>query len=139
VSTLIAIYDDDASIREVLCELLELEGFRAVACTSVLQLHQAAVDGARLAIADTWGPSHLSLEHQEREQIQALARLVPTILISGRDWTARMAAAELGLVALVQKPFNVDDLLGHVQRSTGGPWVVPLLRERPRAGIEPQA
>jgi DNA-binding response OmpR family regulator len=111
----IAIFDDDATLLWLLCEVLEGEGFAVVACTSLLEVHQAAVRGAALAIVDTWGPGHSVLCEPEREQIRALARLVPTVLVSGRAWTARMSAAELGLVALLPKPFDVEALLDIVR------------------------
>jgi DNA-binding NtrC family response regulator len=112
----VAIYEDDAAIRTVLLDLLEMEDLDAVVCMSLFELHQAAIAGARVAIADSWGSSYDVLDSDEREQICALARLVPTVLISGRAWAATMAECELSLAALLTKPFDVDELLGCLRR-----------------------
>jgi len=43
----VAIYEDDAGIRTVLLDLVEMEGFDVLVCSSVFELHQAAIAGAR--------------------------------------------------------------------------------------------
>ena len=111
----IAIFDDDATLRELLRDVLELEGCSVVVCSSLMELHQAAVRGAMLAIVDGWGSGHLTLGDIERQQIIDLARLVPTVLMSGRTWAAKVTAAELGLVALLPKPFDLQALLDIVR------------------------
>src|SRR5438309_10195808 len=111
----IAIFDDDATLRELLRDVLELEGCSVVVCSSLMELHQAAVRGAMLAIVDGWGSGHLTLGYIERQQIIDLARLVPTVLMSGRTWAAKVTAGELGLVALLPKPFDLQALLDIVR------------------------
>ena len=111
----IAIFDDDATLRELLRDVLEVEGCSVVVCSSLMELHQAAVRGAMLAIVDGWGSGHLTLGYIERQQIIDLARLVPTVLMSGRTWAAKVTAGELGLVALLPKPFDLQALLDIVR------------------------
>jgi len=107
----VAIYEDDAGIRTVLLDLVEMEGFEVLVCRSIFELHQAAIAGARVAIADSWGAGYEILGDPERDQIRALASVVPTILISGRRWATTVPRDELGLAALLTKPFDVDELL----------------------------
>ena len=111
----IAIFDDDATLRELLRDVLEVEGCSVVVCSSLMELHQAAVRGAVLAIVDGWGSGHLTLGYIERQQIIDLARLVPTVLMSGRTWAAKVTVGELGLVALLPKPFDLQALLDIVR------------------------
>ncbi len=111
----IASFDDDATLRELLRDVLEVEGCSVVVCSSLMELHQAAVRGAVLAIVDGWGSGHLTLGDIERQQIIDLARLVPTVLMSGRTWAAKVTAAELRLVALLPKPFDLQALLDIVR------------------------
>jgi DNA-binding response OmpR family regulator len=123
----IAMFDDDASVLGLLQDAFESEGFAVVVCRSVVELHQAAVRGASLAIVDSWGTDHVTLGEPERQQIMTLARLVPTVLVSGRAWTARVSAAELGLAALLPKPFELEALLDiarALQQSNSQPPVV---------------
>ena len=72
------------------------------------------------------------MDQAEREQIMALARLVPTVLASGRAWAAEVSAAELGLAALLPKPFDLQALLDVVrtrQRSHDHAWSPPSKAE----------
>jgi DNA-binding NtrC family response regulator len=111
----IAIFDDDATMLELLRDVLEGEGRSVVLCRSLVELHQAAVRGAALAIVDGWGAGHLNLDALERQQIMDLSRLVPTVLMSGRTWAANITAGELGLIALLPKPFDLQALLDVVR------------------------
>jgi DNA-binding NtrC family response regulator len=115
----IAIFDDDATVRELLRDVLEAEGCTVVVCSSVMEVHQAAVRGAMLAIVDGWGPGHLALGDLERQQIIDLARLVPTVLVSGRTWATQVSAGELQVVALLPKPFDVQALVDLVRARQG--------------------
>jgi hypothetical protein len=46
-----------------------------------------------------------------------LARVVPAVLICARAWAAKTSAGELGLVALLPKPFDLQDLMDIVRTS----------------------
>src|SRR5919199_4390256 len=52
----------------MLRDVLDGEGYSVVVCRSLLEVHQAAVRGAGLAIVDSWGPGCLTLSPPEREQ-----------------------------------------------------------------------
>jgi hypothetical protein len=88
-----------------------MKGHLVIACRSLLEVHQAALRGATLAIADTWGPGQVTLGPAERQQIVDLARLVPAILISGRVWASHVCARDLGLAGLLLKPFDLQTLI----------------------------
>src|SRR3954470_22604681 len=111
----VALYEDDVGIRTLLLDLLEGEGFATTVCASLLEVHQAACKDARVAVVDSWGASYQTLEAGERDQIRALARLIPTILLSGRTWAEQVNADELSLVALVKKPFDIEELLRYIR------------------------
>ncbi len=112
MSVPILLLEDEPVIRDLLEAVLADEGHAVRACASRDQLMVAARDvpGA-LALVDFWGTSYQALGDDEREEVLALARTVPTILVSGRAWVGRECADELGLLALVPKPFDVDDLV----------------------------
>lgn len=114
----VLILEDDP----VICGLLECvfaeDGHQVLVCTSPDQLLDLAgeMPGA-LAVVDFWGDGHRELTGEEREQFTRLTRAVPTILITGRAWADRETGDELGLVAIVKKPFDVFDLTGLVSDS----------------------
>lgn len=82
------------------------------------QIRSAATDDSRiLAIVDAWRMDFIEPTAKEIRQLQKLAEAVPTIMLTGRPWAATVAAEELGLVALVRKPVELEQLRELVARS----------------------
>jgi DNA-binding NtrC family response regulator len=101
----------------VLAELLTEEGLEPRPCSSYDQLRAAASDPeVRLVVADTWGTSHLELGAGEREAIREVSQRAPTILLTGRSWGHPHLADELGVLCLLVKPINIEELLAQVGR-----------------------
>jgi hypothetical protein len=48
---------------------------------------------------------------KDREAIAVLVRWCPTTMTTGQDWAERVGLVELGLVALLMKPFELDLIL----------------------------
>jgi DNA-binding response OmpR family regulator len=114
----ILLLEDDAELRDLLVDVLTGEGYRVQHCASPEDVMRASdADAGALAIVDAWGDSHQTLSDEEREQIGDLARSVPTLMLTGRTWSQGLRPAELGLVGLVTKPFDLDEVLGIVKRS----------------------
>jgi excisionase family DNA binding protein len=112
----IVVLEDDENIRRFLAYALTAEGYDVRPCASYDELVEACEQTrATLVIADAWGESAAVLEPGERESILALARRCPTIMATGREWAERADPAELGLVAIFRKPFELDDLLAIVR------------------------
>lgn len=59
---------------------------------------------ADLIVADFWGASHLRLAESERNEINALGALAPTVLVSARNWARDAETADLGVLALSPIP-----------------------------------
>ncbi|MDP8925291.1 MAG: hypothetical protein M3O34_20795 [Chloroflexota bacterium] len=111
----VLILEDDP----IICELLECvfadDGHHVRVCSTPDQLLDVAGElPSALAVVDFWGNGHQELAGEERDQFTRLTRAVPTILITGRAWADRETGDELGLVAIVKKPFDVFDLTGLV-------------------------
>jgi DNA-binding NtrC family response regulator len=108
--TRIYLFEDDASLRSLLVEMLHEELDAAVeACSSVGELRQRCDDQRPdLIIADFWGASHLQLVDSERAEIAALAAVAPLVLVSGRNWAVGAEADDLGVAALVPKPMDIE-------------------------------
>ena len=118
VANSILLLEDDPLIRDLVEAVLGDDGYDVLVCRSFGQLlaRAAEVPGA-LAVTDFWGRSHETLSDEEREQVEQLARTVPTIMVTARTWVRTTAPADLGLMALVGKPFDIDDLAGVVTAS----------------------
>jgi DNA-binding NtrC family response regulator len=107
----VLLLEDDEGIRELLTLVLDDDGHDVRSCESAEDVaDQAAATPEALAVVDFWGTSHATLRDDEREELADLARTVPTVLVTGRDWASDEVAQELGLAAVVRKPFDVGEM-----------------------------
>jgi two-component system response regulator FixJ len=118
-SPVIAIVDDDASLRRALARLLRAVGWQAVTFPSAEAFLQA---GRQMPldclVLDVWlpGMSGVAL----LEHLVALGSTLPIILITGReDVQMRSHAAQMGVVAYLRKPLDEQDLLLALQQALG--------------------
>jgi FixJ family two-component response regulator len=118
---LIAVVDDDASIRDTTCDLLESAGYPAVAFSSpgdLLasgQLHQVAC-----LITDMRMPGMSGIELHER--LRATGWRIPTILVSAyHDEMDRAHTCREGILSCLRKPFTPEVLLERIAASVDSP------------------
>jgi FixJ family two-component response regulator len=109
---LVAIVDDDESIRETTKDLLESAGLEAAAFASAEDfLASGLLAGMSCAIADMRMPGMSGLALHEH--LVASGHPLPTILMTAYpDEPVRARALEAGVVAYLIKPFTDDELLG---------------------------
>ena len=102
---------EEPLLRDLVGKVLTDAGCRTVACDSFGHLMRAADEwpGA-VVVADFWGVSDRALDAEERAQGAYLAMTAPTILLTAHPWASEAMAEELGLVAVVRKPFRLSDL-----------------------------
>ena len=108
---LIAIVDDDASLRAALETLLQSLGYRSVAyesATSFLASSDAASCGC--VISDVYMPGMTGFEL--KRQLHMIGREVPVILITacGEPGVPAQAKAS-GAHSLLTKPFDAKELI----------------------------
>jgi FixJ family two-component response regulator len=112
---LVAVVDDDESVRESLPDLLREFGFSARAFASAEAfLASGCADDARCLIVDVAMPGmtgrDLQLELKRRRQT------VPIVFITAHgDEALRPRLLELGAVECLFKPFSDTDLLGAIR------------------------
>jgi two-component system nitrogen regulation response regulator GlnG len=117
----VLLLEDDAALRGLLMEALVDEGFDASVCESFAELREAAARGdGDIIVADFWGGSQRTLPENEREEIRELCSFAPVVLLTGRSWAAETNASELGVRALIRKPFDLDNLLQTIDRVLAG-------------------
>ena len=116
----IAVVDDDASVREALTSLLGSLGFGAVAFERAEDLLSSnRRRDLSCVIADVQMPGMTGPELHAR--LVASGKPVPTILITAYpDEKTRARALRAGVVGYLNKPFSDDELLAHL-RSILGP------------------
>jgi FixJ family two-component response regulator len=112
---IIAIVDDDESVRSALKGLMKAVGLHAQAYASAEEfLGSGEQRNTACLIADIRMSGMSGLELQAR--LNAERCRIPTIFITAHgDTTMRMQALRAGAVEFLAKPFNDDVLLEHVR------------------------
>ena len=116
---MIAIVDDDESIRNALRGLMEEAGLPAWSFASAEEfLESDQVDRTVCLIADIRMPGMSGLELQAK--LNADHFRIPTIFITAHgDETMRMRALRAGAVEFLAKPFDEEALLDCVRAALG--------------------
>jgi CheY-like chemotaxis protein len=108
----ILVVDDDQESRNLLCEVLEANGYTVYAVADGLAAREVlSCDGEyRIVIADLQMPheSGLELLRKLRQQNSKQEVILMSSFISGVE---RKAAKALGVHALLDKPFQLSELL----------------------------
>jgi CheY-like chemotaxis protein len=118
----ILVIEDDVGIREALSEFLRSEGFQVdLARDGAEGLERLAVRRPDLILVDLFMPGMSGGQFLARLRADAATRSLKVVLMTGsRPGGEAAAAAD----AVLQKPFELDELLSAVQRfppgSTGG-------------------
>lgn len=112
---LVAIVDDDESIRQTTEDLLESVGFSASSFASADSfLRYKRFNRFSCVIADMRMPGMSGIELHQR--LVASSRAIPTILISAYlDERVRAQALQLGVVCCLAKPFAPEELIDCVR------------------------
>jgi FixJ family two-component response regulator len=111
----IAIVDDDESVREAIMSLLRAVGFTSEAypCAEDF-LTSGRLQRTSCLIADVRMPGMSGLELHRRLVLSG--NPIPTVLITAHpDDGARARALEAGIIGYLIKPFDDDDLLGCIR------------------------
>ena len=114
-SALIAIVDDDESIRRTTTFLISSFGFRTAAFDSAEHfLTSGRLDDTSCLIADVQMPGMNGFELQTK--LVSAGRIVPIIFITAHDnKESRHHALQAGAVAFLSKPFSDGELLGSIR------------------------
>jgi two-component system, chemotaxis family, CheB/CheR fusion protein len=114
---IIYVVDDDQSIRDTLCALLEDRGYTVATfgtCEAFLAGYAASEGGCLLIDAYLPGMNGFALLQQLKDQDDQL----PAIMITGNsDVPMAVQAMKAGAVDFIEKPVNPDDLLASIARA----------------------
>jgi two-component system OmpR family response regulator len=109
----IAIVDDDAAVRDAVCDLVATEGYEPIACADAAALFSALSSRIDLVVLD------LRLPDRDGLSVAAAVRSgsdVPIIILSGRGGDLdRIIGLEIGADDYVVKPFNTRELLARIK------------------------
>lgn len=131
MTSTVLLYQHDQSIRDLVFEVLTDAGHPVIACDSLAEVQaRSRMDPTALALIDAWGASYGALIESERQDICAFTAEVPSVMLTARSWSQAVSADELGLLALLEKPMGLDQLVETVGQH------VTRLRHQGRAARE---
>jgi CheY-like chemotaxis protein len=108
---IVLVVDDDPGVLEVLDLALSAEGYRVVLARNGQEaLDQAAETRPHLMLVDLMMPVMDGWQFVRACREQRFAEQTPVIILSAAR-NVEQAARELGVQAVVAKPFNLDQLL----------------------------
>lgn len=118
-TAVIAIVDDDQSVREALTSLVRSLGYIAMAFEGAEDLLKSKRRrSVSCLIADVQMPGMTGLELHNR--LVASGKPIPTILITAfPDERSRERALQAGVIGYLTKPFSEDDLLVCIRSNLG--------------------
>jgi len=111
----VLIVEDDADLREMMAQLLWLEGYRAETAPNGRDALQYLERGDRpeVILLDLMMPVMDGWEFRRRQVSDAAIAAVPVVVLSALD---PGRAGELGGTAFLKKPLDFDQLLELVRR-----------------------
>ena len=116
---LVAVVDDDESVRESLPDLLEVFGFNARVFASAEKfLVSDSLGQTKCLVLDIAMPGMTGFDLQQELKIRG--QNIPIIFMTGqKDDTVRTRALERGAVGFLLKPFSDTALLGALNTALG--------------------
>ena len=109
----ILVVEDDATLRETLVDILDLNGFRTVTATNGVEgLGIARRDLPSLIITDLAMPEMTGFELLESLRADPALRTIPVIVISAKvERAAIRHGMELGAADFIPKPFTAEEVI----------------------------
>jgi len=128
--SLIAVVDDDRSIRNATQDLLNAAGYTSLTFENARSfLGSSARANVACLVADMRMPGMTGLELHEH--LASSGNGIPTVIITAHpEELARARARELGITCFLAKPFTPDELLACVRKALASP---PARRITPRS------
>ena len=117
----VLLVEPDTALAEVLVQVLNEVGYDCLRCRSVVDVGAAATgQRGELAILDTLHvPGLLAEEH--RYALAMLSRVVPLVLLVDDRSQGDLLAEDLGVAAVLTKPFDLDRLQQAVEVASAAP------------------
>jgi DNA-binding response OmpR family regulator len=131
IAVRVLLAEDEPDLAAMMEETLAEEGWQ-VDHAETLEDALARVGSERfdVIVADGFGPAYLEPDPTDRAALRALAARAPVLVASGRAWAQRVAPADLGVAAILAKPFGLEAFVRAVRRAA-----VSARKRTPERGV----
>lgn len=109
----ILVADDDPAILDAVRMMLELEGYAVLTTTDGKTIYKVEHDSPDLLLLDIWMSGHDGRDICKHIKKNPNTKDIPVIMISASKDVKKSAKAS-GADEFVEKPFDMDELLGKV-------------------------
>lgn len=110
------VFEPDTALRALLMDLLHDCGVRAQIVVRRDDLARTARSAPVAAIVAQGWALGLRLEESDRNEIEALAKVAPLILIGAGQWAKDVSAEDVGAVCLLDQPFDINEFERQLRR-----------------------
>ena len=127
----VLIADDDEDIRETLAEILQTEGYQVAMASSgwdAIEYLKTSSASPSVILLDLMMPEMDGMEFRQLQKQNSDWATIPVIVLSAVGNPAKKAE-EMGVMASLRKPLNIDQLLDLLTRACATP---PSLMGAPR-------
>ena len=130
-ATTVLVVEDDFDLRDALVPILEYEGHRVVSAANGKEALERlqTMPPPSLILLDLMMPVMDGEEFRARQLRDPTLASIPVVVVSAHA-SAEERAALLGAAGCVKKPFEIEDLLEQVRRSSRRPVAAVLTPRR---------
>jgi DNA-binding NtrC family response regulator len=112
----------DSIVRDVLVSLFRSAGIEVVVCSSLVDVWSTIeVGSSDVAIVDVWYGNPRGIAEAQQEALRSLGSSVPIIVLADEIAFHQSSPAEIGAVAMLPKPFDIEVVLETVARYRRSP------------------
>jgi DNA-binding response OmpR family regulator len=101
----------DEVVADLIRDLLEDDGHVAVRASTIATEAACGAGGWDVVLVSGLSASWHGLDAADAARLRALAALAPIVLVADRPWMVNASPADLGVAAIVPKPFEIDELV----------------------------
>ena len=110
--------EPNLALRTAIAEILAADRFDVEQCDTLEEVMTSAVGHDSAVALVAWQRMDGLLAEEHRHHLSELTRRLRLVLMVPRGWARMLQSADLGVAALVAKPFNADELLQIVHQAT---------------------
>ncbi|MBV9170385.1 MAG: response regulator transcription factor [Chloroflexi bacterium] len=113
----VLLLEPNAALRSAIVDVLAAEQYDVERCDSLDEVLESCGGSDCNVALVAWQRMDGLLAEEHRDHLAELTRRLRLILMVPRAWARMLEVNELGVAALVPKPFDADELIGTVRQA----------------------